>query len=109
MQPSPHWLKGLGQPAQGAKTEGGFEVPLNLYSDSDSRFVIVVELNQAVNPLESNLTEANIQLEFDADPSAGQDWQRIAIEIALVENCSSTGATRSCSPTSYSPLAPTSV
>jgi len=69
---------------------GGAKSPLNLYSRVDSQMSVIVELNQPVNPIESNINSDRIFLEY-LQPG-GLGWARFESRIALVENCSLTGA-----------------
>jgi hypothetical protein len=78
----------------GSAAPADFVGPLNLYSDATSRVAIVVELNQPVNPATSNVNADNIRLEYLDGPDASSDtaWKRLPHEVALVANCTATGA-----------------
>jgi len=70
-------------------SEPGFKVPLNLYSDPESRVAVVIEFNQPVNPSPTNISESRLRLEF-LDSSS--QWQPIDTRVTLVENCTEAGA-----------------
>jgi hypothetical protein len=67
----------------------GFELPLNLYSDPASRFAVIVEFNQAINPSSGNVSSDFMRLEF-LDNSAA--WRPLGTNVTLVANCTETGA-----------------
>jgi len=66
-----------------------FQVPLNLYSDPESRVAVVIEFNQPVNPSTTNISESRLRLEF---LDSNSEWQPIDTRVTLVENCTETGA-----------------
>jgi len=70
-------------------SEPGFQVPLNLYSDPESRVAVVIEFNQPVNPSSTNISQSRLRLEF---LDSNLDWQPIDTRVTLVENCTETGA-----------------
>jgi hypothetical protein len=72
--------------------EGGFLVPLNLYSDTSTQVAVIVELNQAVNPSATNISQARVRLQFEVTPGSG-DWQDVSVDLALIANCSTSGST----------------
>jgi hypothetical protein len=73
---------------------GGDLVPLNLYSDSNSQVVMVIEFNQPVNPAESNIHQNRVRLEFDADlDPISADWRAVTSEVELYANCTDSGST----------------
>ena len=73
---------------------GGDLVPLNLYSDTDSQIVMVLEFNQPVNPAAANIDQNRVRLEYDADlDPTGTDWKAVVSEVELTANCTDSGST----------------
>ena len=70
-------------------SDPGFQVPLNLYSDPESRVAVVIEFNQPVNPSTTNISESRIRLEF---LDSNSEWQPIDTRVTLVANCTESGA-----------------
>ncbi len=66
-----------------------FEVPLNLYSDPDSRVELVLYLNQAVLANSSNISSDLISFEFE---EAAGNWTTIPTAVELEKNCVLSGA-----------------
>jgi hypothetical protein len=66
-----------------------FEVPLNLYSEQSSAVAVVIEFNQPVNPSANNISESRLRLQFLDSTGA---WRAIDTRVALVANCTETGA-----------------
>jgi hypothetical protein len=81
-------------PNLGAPVPSTFVAPLNLYSDVSSQVAVVLELNQPVNPSAANINSSNIKLEYltGADPSIPGNWTSLPHDVALVANCTATGA-----------------
>ena len=73
---------------------GGVNVPLNLYSNSDTQLSVFVEFDQPISPRSENITSQRIDLQYDADldPSS-EDWVSIGTDVSLVANCVDSGAT----------------
>lgn len=69
---------------------GGEKVPLNLYSQVDSRMRVVIEFNQPVNPLDSNINSDRLYIEYLRPGGLG--WARFETVVELLQNCSLTGA-----------------
>jgi len=68
----------------------GEVAPLNLYSLIDSRMAVVIEFNQPVNPLTTNINSSRIYLEYLLPGGLG--WSPFESRVELIENCSLTGA-----------------
>lgn len=66
----------------------GFESPLNLYSDPAQRVAFVLVFNQALHPSDANISSTRMRLEF----LNGLVWQPLETRVALVANCTETGA-----------------
>jgi hypothetical protein len=81
-------------PNLGAPVPSNFLSPLNLYSDASSGVAVVLELNQPVNPSDSNINPTNVKFEYlsGADPSVPGNWTTIPHNVTLVANCTATGA-----------------
>lgn len=76
------------------RLEGGLAVPLNLYSRPESRVEVLVEFDQPLNPSVENISSTRLRLQFDADPSAGnQSWTPLTTRVELLANCTTSGAT----------------
>jgi hypothetical protein len=72
-----------------------FRSPLNLYSDATSSVAVVLELNQPVDPSTANVNASNIRFEYltlGADASSAASWKPLPHTVALVANCTATGA-----------------
>lgn len=65
-----------------------FQLPLNLFSDPESRVVADLVFNQAVDPSTENI--AGDRLRFEA--LVNGFWRRLPAAVRLVENCSERGA-----------------
>ena len=62
--------------------------PINLYSDPTSRWSILVHINQPVVVDPANISSERIRIEwFD-----GVSWVRFGTDVALVANCTDSGA-----------------
>ncbi len=68
---------------------GTFEVPLNLYSDTDSRVEILIEVNQPVSPTTENISQDRVQVQFE---EATESWVTFPTRVVLDANCTDTGA-----------------
>jgi hypothetical protein len=68
----------------------GEMAPLNLYSRIDTRMAVIVEFNQPVNPLLTNINADRVYLEYLLPGGLG--WSRFESRVELIENCSLTGA-----------------
>ncbi len=80
---------------------GGEMVPLNLYSRVSTRMTVVIELNQPVNPLSTNINSQRVFLEY-LQPG-GLGWARFESRVELVANCTLTGAKLRLTPTGVLP------
>ena len=80
-----------------------FAVPLNLYSDPDSRVAVFVEFNQPVNPLSTTSAAGTLRLEF---LDGSNVWQPIDTSVELIRNCTQTGATVKLVPIGVLPASP---
>jgi hypothetical protein len=80
-------------PNLGSQVPAGFKSPLNFYSDATSTVVVVLEMNQPVNPAASNVNTTNIHFEYltGNDPSNATAWTGIPFNVTLAANCTSTG------------------
>ncbi|QDV09900.1 hypothetical protein Poly30_54610 [Planctomycetes bacterium Poly30] len=76
-------------------------VPLNLYSDRERQFAVVLKFNQPVANVPSNIHPDLIRLEYYNDAQA--TWLRIPARTTLIENCSATGASVRVQPTGIVP------
>ncbi|MEM7307736.1 MAG: hypothetical protein AAF682_13740 [Planctomycetota bacterium] len=59
-------------------------LPLNLYSDAESTVSFLVQLNQSVDPSDSNLNDSRVRIEF-LDGSG--TWQPFQTLVELETNC----------------------
>jgi hypothetical protein len=77
----------------GSQAPASFTSPLNLYSDATSSVVVVLELNQPVNPAAANVNPNTFHLEYltGGDPSSPDHWTGIPHDVTLAANCTSTG------------------
>lgn len=66
----------------------GFEVPVNLYSDPQTRVGVVLEFNQPVSPLPANIHPTRLRLEFL--DGTGQ-WRPLDTRVELLANCTASG------------------
>jgi hypothetical protein len=80
-------------PNLGAQTPAAFASPLNLYSDASSSVVVVLELNQPVNPASTNINSNTIRFEYltGGDPSNPVHWSGMPHDVALAANCTTSG------------------
>jgi hypothetical protein len=69
-------------------SQPGFEAPLNLYSDPETQFSFVIEFNQALSPLDTNISTDRMRLEFQDGP----DWFPLETAVDLEANCTEAGA-----------------
>ena len=67
----------------------GFESPLNLYSEPDSKVAVVIAFNQALNPASTNISAERMRLEY-FDTSGF--WLPLETQVTLAANCTLTGA-----------------
>jgi hypothetical protein len=83
---------------------GGALVPLNLYSETSSQVVMVIEFNQPVNPAASNIDQSRVRLEYDAALNpASPVWEPVICDVELSANCSESGATIRLTPVGILP------
>jgi hypothetical protein len=68
----------------------GFEVPLNLYSDSASHVAVLIEFNQAVSPLAENISEERVRIEYVDSTGI---FVPIDTRVVLETNCTRNGST----------------
>ncbi|MDP6408618.1 MAG: hypothetical protein QGI46_04495 [Planctomycetota bacterium] len=68
---------------------GVFEIPLNLYSDTESRVEVLVEVNQPVSPTDENISQDRLQIQFE---EATGSWVTFPTRVSLDANCTETGA-----------------
>lgn len=87
-------------PALGADVVAGFTAGLNLYSDSSSHISILVTINQAVTPSQSNISTDTVRLEYR---TAAGTWENLAHTVQLVANCTAAGAIVRVTPTGILP------
>jgi hypothetical protein len=69
--------------------EGGFQLPLNLLSDTTSHAAVVIAFNQPVDPSASNINTTRLRMEYLDQTGA---WQPLPAQLTLLENCTGTGA-----------------
>lgn len=74
--------------------------PLNLYSDVSSGVDVIVEIDQPINPVSSNVNPARIKLEYQISPGV---WRSLPHSVRLIANCTQTGATLRLEPTGILP------
>lgn len=72
--------------------------PLNLYSDASSSVVIVLELDQPVDPSAGNINPSTVRLQYCSrlDGLCGStptDWVELPHDVVLASNCVGGGAT----------------
>lgn len=67
----------------------GFLVPLNLYSDRESRVAVLVAFNQPISPSANNLSDTRLRLEYRDSTGA---WIPIQTRVSLQANCTETGS-----------------
>ncbi|MBI5361549.1 MAG: hypothetical protein HZA53_00115, partial [Planctomycetes bacterium] len=87
-------------PDLGADVPAGFEAPLNLYSDGSTRVVVVLALNQPVDPSANNVNPDNVRLEYEKQDGT---WEALAHTVALTVNCNGTGSEIRVTPTGILP------
>jgi len=92
--------RALPDPDLGADVPAGFKSPLNLYSDASSALAVVLAINQPVDPSDSNLAPANVDLQYLA---ATATWISIPHTVELESNCVGTGAQIRVTPTGILP------
>ncbi|MEM7307737.1 MAG: hypothetical protein AAF682_13745 [Planctomycetota bacterium] len=68
----------------GTSFELAGELPLNLYSDASTAVAFLVQLNQPVDPSESNLDDAFVRLEAELAPGG---WEPVPTRVELETNC----------------------
>ena len=68
---------------------GSFEVPLNLYSDLDTRVALLLQLNQAILNTSSNLNPGMVTFEFEETPGI---WTPLGSTVTVEENCGALGS-----------------
>jgi hypothetical protein len=72
----------------------GMLLPLNLYSQPQSRVELYVEFDQPVNPSVQNISSTRLRIQYDADPNpAVENWTPVATRVELIANCTATGST----------------
>ncbi len=79
----------------GTATLPGYLLPLNLYSDAESRVTVHVRFDQSLLPVPSNIDDSRVRLEYQ-DP--GGVWRPLVTKLSLVENCAGGGATLELEP-----------
>ncbi len=94
--------------ALGAKVSDTFRAPLNLYSDAGTSAVIVVELDQPVDPSSSNINPTVVRLQYCSSPtgdcvSPPGTWIDLPHQIQLTGNCEGGGATLRLTPVGILP------
>jgi len=93
--------------ALGADVETvGFLAPLNFYSDSSTRVVLVLQLDQPVNPSSSNVNSSTVLLQYlvdEANPGLDASWANVPHTVTLAANCTVTGALVRVTPTGILP------
>lgn len=93
--------------ALGADVETpGFLAPLNFYSAADSRVVIVLQLDQPVNPSSTNVNPNTVLLQYltdEANPGIDANWATVPHSVTLAVNCTVTGAIVRVTPTGILP------
>ncbi|QDV08363.1 hypothetical protein Poly30_39010 [Planctomycetes bacterium Poly30] len=78
-----------------------YKVPLNFYSDTDEQFSVVLNFNQPIIASSDNVNTDKIRLQYFND-SQGQ-WLRVPASVALIANCTATGAAVRVTPTGIVP------
>jgi hypothetical protein len=84
----------------------GFLAPLNLYSDSATRVSIVLQIDQPVNPSDTNVSPTTIRLQYLVDetqPQLPASWANVPHSVAILQNCTETGALVLITPTGILP------
>jgi hypothetical protein len=93
--------------ALGADVEtANFLAPLNFYSDAASRVVIVLQIDQPVNPSSTNVNANTVLLQYlvdEANPGVDASWASVPHTVALAMNCTATGAVLRVTPTGILP------
>jgi hypothetical protein len=93
--------------ALGADVEvADFKAPLNLYSDAASRVVIVLQIDQPVNPSSTNVNANTVLLQYledEANPGVDASWKSVPHTVTLAVNCTVTGAVLRVIPTGILP------
>jgi hypothetical protein len=72
-----------------------FEAPINHYSIPENRIVLVLEINQPVNPGSANINSRRVGLEYEGPNST---WLPVSTQVELVANCTESGATLRLTP-----------
>lgn len=66
-----------------------FRVPLNKYSDAESKVAVMIFINQPVSATAANINSDKVRLEYE---DAGGAWVAIPTLTTLVANCTESGA-----------------
>ncbi len=77
-------------------------VPLNLYSRVSDQFSIVLRFNQPIFAASTNVNNSLIGLEYE-NPIGSNTWLRVPSTVALINNCTTTGAAVRVSPSGIVP------
>ena len=72
--------------------QGGYQLPLNLLSDSNTKVAYMIAFNQPVDPRASNIDPSRLRLEYNSDPLGSTTWVPLTSQMTLVENCEGTGS-----------------
>ena len=88
--------------SQVGRLPAGFFVPLNKYSVPQSRFAIVLFVDQPVQPSASNISSQRVQIEY-RDPGNTPEWIPVQTEVVLTANCTETGAALRLTPVGLMP------
>jgi len=70
-------------------------VPLNLYSNVDEQFSIVLRFNQPVFAGTSNVNSQLIEMQYSYNEV---NWSRVPSTVALIDNCTQTGSSLQVTP-----------
>ncbi|MDG1490797.1 MAG: Ig-like domain-containing protein, partial [Planctomycetota bacterium] len=70
-------------------------VPLNLYSNVDEQFSIVLRFNQPVFAGSSNVNSQLIEMQYSYNEV---NWSRVPSTVALIDNCTQTGSSLQVTP-----------
>ena len=77
------------------------DVPLNLYSDEEQQFSVVLNFNQPIVAASTNVNTDLIRLQFSTD--GGATYNRVPATVGIEANCTATGATVRVTPTGVVP------
>ena len=86
-------------PQLGADVPAGYLAPPNLYSRVEEQISALLVLDQSLDPSDSNVNADSVRLEYQE----GTSWVALAHTVALLANCTPSGAQLRLTPTGILP------